>query len=66
MKAYTNLEDINRDLKILQLERKIALEKIKKAKGDTVARLHPVEWFPTYFYKKIMEYGVKYLFKKNK
>ena len=44
MKTYKNFESIERDLKILNLERKIALEEIKHLKHDYADCLKPPNW----------------------
>ncbi|WP_010135414.1 hypothetical protein [Ochrovirga pacifica] len=67
MKQYNSLEEINRDLNILQLKRQIAVEEIKKVKGQTLSAIQPVDWIQTYLYKKLIHYGWQLLFsKKNK
>jgi hypothetical protein len=44
MGKYQNIESIERDLKILDLERKIALEEIKGLKHDYLKDLKPLNW----------------------
>lgn len=44
MKVYHNFESIERDLKILNLERKIALEEIKQLKHDYENALKLPNW----------------------
>lgn len=44
MSNYQNIESIERDLKILDLERKIALEEIKGLKHDYLKDLKPLNW----------------------
>ncbi|OBQ56942.1 hypothetical protein JJL45_02515 [Tamlana sp. s12] len=46
MKSYKNTQSIERDLKILDLERKIALEEIKMLKHDYTESLNPINWIP--------------------
>ena len=47
MKTYKNFESIERDLKILNLERKIALEEIKHLKQDYKDCLKLPNWIQT-------------------
>lgn len=44
VKTYKNAESIERNLKILDLERKIALEEIKLLKEDYKEDLKPINW----------------------
>ena len=44
VKTYKNAESIERNLKILDLERKIALEEIKLLKEDYKKDLQPINW----------------------
>lgn len=44
MKSYQNLESIERDLKILNLERQIAFEEIKTLKEEYKQNLQPLNW----------------------
>lgn len=44
VKTYKNAESIERNLKILDLERKIALEEIKLLKEDYKEDLQPINW----------------------
>lgn len=44
MSNYQNIESIERDLKILDLERKIALEEIKGLKHDYLKDFKPLNW----------------------
>jgi hypothetical protein len=43
-KTYKNAASVERDLKILDLERKIALEEIKLLKEDYKEVLKPINW----------------------
>ncbi|WP_136482435.1 hypothetical protein [Cognatitamlana onchidii] len=45
MKVYKNIESIERDLKILDLERKIALEELKLLKNDYENSFRLPNWF---------------------
>lgn len=49
MKTYKTLDDIEFDLRKLTLERNIALEEIKVAKGDFVESIQPAQWMQTGF-----------------
>ena len=67
MKDYKTLADINRDLKVLQLKRKIAIEELKYVKKSTVENFQPYHWLQTYLIKKTTQFGIDFLFKtKNK
>lgn len=46
-KVYHNFNEINIDLKRLDLERKIAKEEVKSVKGDLKESLQPAEWMQT-------------------
>ncbi|MDO3694991.1 hypothetical protein QVZ41_09070 [Wenyingzhuangia sp. chi5] len=63
MKEYKNLAEINRDLKVLQLKRKIAIEELKYVKNSTVENFQPYQWLQTYFLKKATQYGIDFLFR---
>lgn len=63
MKDYKNLAEINKDLKVLQLQRKIALEELKYIKKSTINTFHPYEWLQSYLVQKATQYGVEFLFK---
>jgi len=43
-KTYKNAASVERDLKILDLERKIAFEEIKLLKEDYRENLKPINW----------------------
>ena len=47
MKKYTTFEDIEYDLKRLDLERQIAFEELKELKGDFKDDLRPAHWVQT-------------------
>jgi len=51
-KTYKNAASVERDLKILDLERKIAFEEIKLLKEDYKENLKPINW---------MHSGLKYV-----
>lgn len=44
MKTYQNIESVERDLKILNLERQIAFEEIKTIKEAYKQDLKPLNW----------------------
>lgn len=44
MKTYQNIESVERDLKILNLERQIAFEEIKAIKEEYKQDLKPLNW----------------------
>ncbi|MDO6761137.1 hypothetical protein Q4566_13075 [Tamlana sp. 2_MG-2023] len=64
MKSYKDTESLERDLKILDLERKIALEEFKTLKHDYTESLNPVNWIPTSLRWLVTNYSTKYLVKK--
>lgn len=47
MKKYQNTESLERDLKILDLERKIAVEEFKNLKAQYKEDLKPLNWIQT-------------------
>ncbi|TMM32326.1 hypothetical protein FDT66_02340 [Polaribacter aestuariivivens] len=63
MKKYTNFSDIERDLKMLSLERQIALEELKIVKSDFVNQLKPLTMVGN-FLKFASKYGLLILVKK--
>ncbi|QNM85589.1 hypothetical protein H9W90_00250 [Polaribacter pectinis] len=63
MKNYQNFEEIDRDLKKLSLERKIALEELKIVKSDFEESLRPLSMLQSVF-KFASKYGVLLLVKK--
>ena len=63
MKTYNNLETIERDLKILDLERQIAWEEIKGVKEAYKEDLKPLNWIQSGF-KMASKFGVMLLAKK--
>jgi hypothetical protein len=44
MKIYTDIQNVERDLKILDLERKIAWEEIKAVKEEYKENFKPLNW----------------------
>ena len=63
MKTYTNLEEIDFDLKRLGLEREIALEELKGLKQEVKEDLRPYNWLSTGL-SIIKKYGIFYLIRK--
>ena len=63
MKNYTTFDEIEYDLKRLNLERKIALEELKGVKGQLKEDLKPTYWMQTIF-KYATKYGSLLLIKK--
>ncbi|AZQ60354.1 hypothetical protein EJ994_16645 [Maribacter sp. MJ134] len=60
---YTNLEEVEYDLKRLSLEREIALEEIKGLKQDVKEDLSPYSWMSTVM-SAVKKYGILYLIRK--
>lgn len=60
---YNNLEEVEFDLKRLQLERQIALEEIKGIKQDIKDDLSPFSWISTAI-SAFKKYGMLYLIRK--
>ncbi len=60
---YKNLDEVEYDLKVLNLERQIALESIKGIKDDVKEDLSPYSWMSTIF-SAVKKFGVLYLVKK--
>lgn len=63
MKPYETFDEIERDLKKLQLEKQIAVEEIKIVKHDFEDFLRPVNWLTSIF-KIASKYGFLILIKK--
>ena len=63
MKHYKTFEDIEYDLKRLNLERQIAFEELKGFKGQVKEDLSPLSWLQTVA-KYITKYGSFLLLKK--
>ncbi|KAB1066583.1 hypothetical protein F6U93_14290 [Tamlana haliotis] len=64
MKTYKDTDSLERDLKILDLERKIALEEFKTLKQDYTESLNPVNWIPTNLRWLVTNYSTKYILRK--
>ena len=64
MKIYKNTESIERDLRILDLERKIALEEIKTLKQDYQENLNPMNWIPSSFKWAATKYSTNFILNK--
>jgi hypothetical protein len=60
---YKNFEQIDYDLKRLNLERQIALEEIKGIKQEVKEDLSPYSWMTTIL-SSIKKYGMLYLIRK--
>ncbi|ULC59880.1 hypothetical protein MBM09_02605 [Flaviramulus sp. BrNp1-15] len=63
MKTYNDLETIERELKILDLEREIAWEEMKSIKEEYKQDLKPLNWVQSGF-KIASKFGVMLLAKK--
>ncbi|MFX0556498.1 hypothetical protein ACOCEA_06850 [Maribacter sp. CXY002] len=60
---YRNFEEVEYDLKKLDLERKIALEELKGLKEDVREDLSPISWVSTIL-SAVKKYGILYLIRK--
>jgi len=60
---YTNFDQVEYDLKRLNLEREIALEEIKGLKQDVKEDLSPYSWMSTVL-SSVKKYGMLYLIRK--
>lgn len=63
MKQYNTYEDVQRDLKRLNLERHIAWENMKLQKNKIGDELQPKQWMVT-VYKVVQKYGVYILMRR--
>jgi hypothetical protein len=63
MKQYKTFEEIDYDLKRLNLERQIAFEELKGFKGEVKEDLKPLHWIQTLI-KYASKYGSYLLLKK--
>ncbi|MGY0408281.1 MAG: hypothetical protein ACWIPJ_08020 [Polaribacter sp.] len=63
MKNYRNFDEIEQDLKLVSLERNIALEELKIIKSDFEHQLKPLN-LASGFVKFISKYGLLVLVKK--
>ncbi|WP_194766264.1 DUF6327 family protein [Tamlana sp. I1] len=63
MKTYKDSASIERDLEILDLERKIALEELKLLKYDYKESLKPINWINSGF-KLATKYSAGLILKK--
>ncbi|WP_047547609.1 hypothetical protein [Psychroserpens sp. Hel_I_66] len=63
MRNYKTFEEIEFNLKRLNLERQIAFEELKGVKGDLKEDLQPAQWMQT-FMKYATKLGSLFLFKK--
>lgn len=62
--TISSFEDIEHNLKILNLRRKIALEEMKIAKTSLAHDLNPLEWMKPDLIKSASKLGMLYLLKK--
>lgn len=63
MKNYNSLDDINKDLKRLSLERDIAWEEMKGLRYQVQEDLRPYNWANTIL-SAVKKYGLLFLVKK--
>lgn len=63
MKVYNDIESVERDLKILNLERQIAWEEIKAVKEEYKENLRPFSWIQSGI-KLASKFGAMVLLKK--
>ncbi|MFT6959409.1 MAG: hypothetical protein ACJA17_000499 [Polaribacter sp.] len=63
MKRYQNFKEIDSDLKLLSLERQIALEELKIVKNDFEENLRPIGVLSSGL-RLVRKYGVLILIKK--
>ncbi len=63
MKNYHNFKEIEKDLKILSLEKQIALEELKNVKNEFAESMKPLNLL-TNFLKFASKYGVLFFLKK--
>lgn len=63
MKVYNNIEDINVELKRLNLQRQIAWEEMKGLRHEVKEDLSPYNWVNTAL-SAAKKYGVLYLIRK--
>lgn len=62
MKTYTSLLDVEKDLKVLELEREIAIEELKSIKNDYVEKFKLVN-IAVNVLKFTSKYGILLYFK---
>lgn len=60
---YKNFEEVEFELKRLDLERKIALEELKGLKENVCEDLSPISWVNTVL-SAVKKYGILYLIRK--
>lgn len=63
MNRYNSVEDINKDLKRLSLERQIAWEEMKGLRHEVKEDLSPYNWLSTVI-SSVKKYGILYLIRK--
>lgn len=64
MIKYSSFEEIDRDLKVHTLKRKIAIQEIKNLKQATNQVLSPSEWLNPTLINTFTKFGKLYLLKK--
>ena len=62
-KQYSSFEEIDRDLKLYQLQREVAMEEAKNIRYQLQHDLSPANWFSTAL-SAIKKYGILYLIKR--
>ncbi len=62
-KTYTSFQEIEKDLRTLNLKRKISLEEMKLLKYELKEDLRPYNWIGTVLHS-IKKYGMLYLVRK--
>ncbi|MHA7056962.1 DUF6327 family protein [Aquimarina sp. M1] len=63
IKMYNSFDEIDNDLQMLSLRRKIALEELKLVKSDFKEDLQPYQWVST-FLSALKKYGILYLIRR--
>lgn len=63
MKTFKNIEEVNLELKRLNLERQIAWEQLKGLKEEIRHDLRPYNWLSTLL-SALRKYGIFYLMRK--
>ena len=63
-KNISSFEDIENNLKILNLRRQIAVEELKIAKKSIAQDLNPMEWINPDLVKSTSKLGLLYIIKK--
>ena len=63
MKEYQSFDDIETELKLLDLERKIAWEEMKLLKSNFQEDIKPINWVPSLF-KSAGKYSLLFILKR--